>query len=471
MCGGKAADEFGDAASTGRGASRIVGEALHGTVGATVLPFSHARSLILLRALPRVPIIDHRMSPLAITAFTATTAVGSGIDALTDALRTGRSGLRPNDYTEPANGVALPTWIGRVDDIESASLPSAFEQRDCRNHRLAWTGLQRDGFFDTAQEAIERLGADRVAVLIGTSTSTIEASEQAYRERAHGADIATLLAQPDLHHLHATTALIRDLLGASGPSSTISTACSSSAKVFAQAMRMIEVGIVDAVVVGGVDSLAASTLFGFNALGLVSSEPCRPFDARRDGISIGEAAGFALLERFDRSRHGDRPLLIGYGESSDAHHMSAPHPEGLGARIAIDGALKMAGVSASQVDYVNLHGTATTRNDAVEAALIASMFEAHTHASGTKGWTGHTLGAAGIVEAIVCLIALREGFMPGTLRCEERDPVCGPQIRIAHEERAIDLALSNAFAFGGNNCVLAFARDAAAYDAARTTAP
>jgi 3-oxoacyl-[acyl-carrier-protein] synthase-1 len=407
------------------------------------------------------------VTPLAITAFTATTAVGRGIDALRTALHAGRSGLVPNDDSETVSGAALPTVIGRVDGIEASSLPVRWQTLDCRNNRLAWLAIRQDRFLDVVRATMAEVGAARVALLVGTSTSTIEASERAYRDFARTGVAPAALARHDLHHLHATTAFLRDLLGVDGPTTTTSTACSSSAKVFAQAMRMIEVGVVDAAIVCGIDSLASSTLYGFNALGLVSSRACRPFDVARDGINIGEAAGFALVERFDPRRHVDAPLLVGYGESSDAHHMSSPHPDGLGARHAIESALRMSGVAAHAIDYINLHGTATPKNDAVEATLVASMFDAHTRASSTKGWTGHTLGAAGIVEAIVCLLAMGDGYAPGTLGCERRDAACGPQVRVEGTSGDIDIALSNAFAFGGNNCVLAFARDQAALRQAR----
>jgi 3-oxoacyl-[acyl-carrier-protein] synthase-1 len=406
------------------------------------------------------------LNPLAITAFTATSAVGRGVGALADALGSGRSGLVPNVAFETAPGVPLSTWIGCVAGLDATALPSRFAALDCRNHRLAWLGLQADGFDGKARDAIDRHGAERVAVLVGTSTSTIAASEAAYREHRRNGLGTAALARPGLHHLHATTAFVRDVLGTSGPCSTISTACSSSAKVFAQAARMIEVGLVDAAIVGGVDSLADSTVFGFHALGLVSTERCRPFDRRRDGINVGEAAGYALLERFDPSRHADVPLLAGYGESSDAHHLSAPHPEGRGARQAMHEALRRAGVGPTAIDYINLHGTATPMNDAVEAAAVASLFDSRTSVGSTKGWTGHALGAAGIVEAVVCLLALREGHVPGTLGCTERDPAIGLAIDEHGTRRPVGLALSNAFAFGGNNCVLAFARDAGTLSAA-----
>ena len=418
------------------------------------------------------------MTPLAITAYTATTAAGKGTAALEDALVSRRSGLVFNDYTDASMGVPLPTWIGRVADLEDASLPDAYAALDCRNHRLAWMAIHQDEFIAAARAAVARYGPTRVAVLLGTSTSTIAASESVYREFAQEAtrDCArdgeppATLCNRDLHHLHATTAFVRDLVGARGPCATVSTACSSSAKVFAQAARLIAMNLADAAIVAGVDSLAASTLFGFRSLGLVSEQPCRPFDVRRDGINIGEAAGFALIERVDQEAHEvthSVPLLIGYGESSDAFHMSSPHPEGLGARLAIAAALDRAGISAGSVDYLNLHGTATPKNDAIEAALIAELFPASTHASSTKGWTGHTLGAAGIVEAIVALVAMRTGIAPGCLHAEQRDPVCGPQIHFDNQACEPGIALSNAFAFGGNNCVLAFARDAKALHAAR----
>jgi 3-oxoacyl-[acyl-carrier-protein] synthase-1 len=218
---------------------------------------------------------------------------------------------------------------------------------------------------------------------------------------------------------------------------------------------MLRLGIVDAALVGGVDTLCGSVLFGFNALQLVSPEPCRPFDAERCGISIGEAAGFALLERDDRG-DGASPRLLGYGESSDAHHMSTPHPEGLGAERALDDALARAGIDAGAVDHINLHGTASAKNDEVEARLIARRFPAATHASSTKGITGHTLGAAGIVEAVASLLAIEHGFRPGTVNTRVLDPVCGPQLRTGAEAAPVRVALSNSFGFGGNNCVLVF---------------
>jgi 3-oxoacyl-[acyl-carrier-protein] synthase-1 len=395
--------------------------------------------------------VTQRIAPTAITAYTTTTAAGPGKQALLSAMRAGRSALRSNDFSV----APLPTWIGRVAELESSPLPNALQSWDCRNNRLAWLGLVADGFIDAVHAAGERHGAARVGLVLGTSTSSIGATEDAYRALDGAGGFPANNRNPLVHTPHSLGHFVQQALDLEGPCVTISTACSSSAKVFAAAERMLRLGLVDAAVVGGVDTLCGSVLFGFNALQLVSPTACRPFDATRDGISIGEAAGFALLER-PAAAHGNAPLLLGYGESSDAHHMSAPHPDGLGAERALDEALARAGIDASEIDHINLHGTASAKNDEVEAALVARRFPARTHASSTKGFTGHTLGAAGIVEAAASLLAIETGFLPGTVNTQVLDPACGPQIRIASAERNVRLALSNSFGFGGNNCVLVF---------------
>ena len=403
----------------------------------------------------RPPTIPHRrrvpdrIAPTAITAYTAISALGSGRAAHAEALRARRSGLRANDFT----ATPLACAIGRVDGLEDAPLPADFARYDCRNNRLAWQGLVADGFLDAARAAIARHGAQRVALVVGTSTASIGATEQAYRELDGGA-FPAYLAEPRLHTPHSLGLFLEAVLGTRGPCLTIATACSSSAKVFAQAERLLRLGVADAAILAGVDTLCGSVLFGFNALELVAPEPCRPFDAARRGISIGEAAGFALLER-----DGAGPRLLGHGESSDAHHMSTPHPDGLGARLALADALARAGLAPADIDYVNLHGTATRKNDEVEAALLADLFPASTRASSTKGWTGHTLGAAGILEAVLTLQALEHDLVPGTLNTTTPDPACGPQLALANESRPLRTALSHSFGFGGNNCILAFGRD------------
>jgi 3-oxoacyl-[acyl-carrier-protein] synthase-1 len=388
------------------------------------------------------------MRPLAISTHSLCSAVGDGRLATLRALRERRSGLQRNDF----GAAPLATWIGRVAGLEEQALPPQLAQWDCRNNRLAWRGLLADGFVDAVAAARERHGPDRIAVVVGTSTSSIGASEEAYRRLEPDGRYPSDLRRAIIHTPHSLGDFVQHALGLSGLSVTVATACSSSAKVFAQAERLIRTGIADAAVVGGVDTLCGSVLFGFNSLELVSPDPCRPFDVERRGISLGEAAGFALLER-------EAPAtawLLGYGESSDAHHMSTPHPEGRGARLALQAALERAQLAPADIDYINLHGTASQKNDEVEAQLVADLFPAATFASSTKGWTGHTLGAAGIVEAVISLLAIEHGVSPGTLNSQTLDPVCGPQIRRDNEERAARNALSFSFGFGGSNCVLAF---------------
>ena len=388
------------------------------------------------------------MRPLAISTHSLCSAAGDGRLATLRALRERRSGLRRNDF----GAAPLATWIGRVAGLEEQTLPPQLAQWDCRNNRLAWRGLLADGFVDAVAAARERHGPDRIAVVVGTSTSSIGASEDAYRRLEPDGRYPSDLRRAIIHTPHSLGDFVQHALGLTGLSVTLATACSSSAKVFAQAERLIRTGIADAAVVGGVDTLCGSVLFGFNSLELVSPDPCRPFDIERRGISLGEAAGFALLEREGPAT----AWLLGYGESSDAHHMSTPHPEGRGARLALQAALERAQLAPADIDYINLHGTASQKNDEVEAQLVADLFPVATFASSTKGWTGHTLGAAGIVEAVISLLAIEHGVLPGTLNSQTLDPVCGPQIRRDNEERAVRNALSSSFGFGGSNCVLAF---------------
>ncbi|MGO1893373.1 MAG: beta-ketoacyl-ACP synthase, partial [Luteimonas sp.] len=326
---------------------------------------------------------------------------------------------------------------------------------ECRNNRLAWLALQQDGMIDAVDAAVQRHGAGRVALVLGTSTSSIGATEEAYT-RLEGGAFPADLTRPGVHTPHSLGGFVQQATGLRGPCMTVATACSSSAKVFAQAARLVQAGVADAALVGGIDTLCGSVLFGFNSLGLVSARPARPFDHRRDGLSLGEAGGYALLERADAAEAGLR--LCGYGESSDAHHMSTPHPEGLGARMAMGDALARAGIQAGDVGYLNLHGTATPANDAVEAQAVAAMFGDGLHAGSTKGWTGHTLGAAGIVESVFALIALEDGLLPGTLNSEALDASCGPQIRLDNARAQVRYAMNNSFGFGGNNCSLVFGR-------------
>jgi 3-oxoacyl-[acyl-carrier-protein] synthase-1 len=390
--------------------------------------------------------------PLAVTAYTATSALGLGLDAHLGALAQQRSGLRANDFGDRP----LACWIGRVAGLETSALPDDYAQWDCRNNRLAWLAMNQDDFTARVHAARQRYGATRIALLLGTSTASIGATEEGYRRLENDSRLPADLHRMAIHTPHSLTAFVADALAIGGPCLTISTACSSSAKVFAGAERLIRLGIVDAAVVGGVDSLCDSVLFGFNALELVSPEPCRPFDAERRGISIGEGAGFALLERIGPDTK-DSLRMLGCGESSDAHHMSTPDPEGVGAELALRDVLDRAAIDVTQVDYINLHGTASQKNDAMEAALVARRFPVSTRVSSTKGLTGHTLGAAGIIEAVITLLALHEGFVPGNAGAIDPDPACTAHFAWRNESHPVRIALSHSFGFGGSNACLALA--------------
>ena len=286
------------------------------------------------------------MTPLLLSSFTATTALGCGLAATRAALANGSSGLQPCRF----ESVDLPTWIGEVPGVDAQVLPPALAAYDCRNNRLTQMGLEADGFADRVRAAVDRYGPARVGVFLGTSTAGILQTELAYRRRDPDSG-----ALPDdfiyrtTHNSFSLAEFTRDYFGLSGMAMAISTACSSSAKVFAAAARQLALGNIDAAIVGGVDSLCLTTLYGFASLQLTSPQACRPYDAGRDGISIGEGAAFALLERAERAQRGDI-LLLGTGESSDAYHMSSPHPEGLGARLAMEAALRSAGLGVDEID-------------------------------------------------------------------------------------------------------------------------
>jgi 3-oxoacyl-[acyl-carrier-protein] synthase-1 len=373
-----------------------------------------------------------------------------------DMLSQQRSGLTPCRFETVHD---LATYIGEAPGVDAVTLPTALAEHDCRNNRLAWLGLTQDGFDAAVRSAIARHGRRRVGVFLGTSTAGILQTEQAYRRR--DADSGAL---PDdfnyrtTHNTYSVAGFVRDYFQLEGPAMVVSTACSSSAKVFGSAARMIEAGLIDAALVGGVDSLCLTTLYGFNSLELLAPQPCRPFDTARNGLSIGEAAAFVLLERPDDTLAADAVLLLGVGESSDAHHMSSPHPEGLGARMAMTAALQAAGLQASDIDYINLHGTATPGNDAAEGKGVAAVFGDRTPCSSTKGASGHTLGAAGGLEAIICAIALQRGFLPGGCNTQQLDPAIPIRYLTANAEIAPRRVLSNSFGFGGTNCSLVLGR-------------
>ena len=393
------------------------------------------------------------MKPLLLSHFTAASCIGRGLQQTLDALRQSQHALKPCDFET----VDLPTFIGEVEGVDDVKMATSMADYNCRNNRLAQLGLEQDGFADAVNIAAEKYGRDRIGVFIGTSTSGILETEQAFRERdpVTGALPAELFYSKR-QNTYSVADFTRQYFKLTGPAVAVSSACSSSAKVFSTARRMIEAGLIDAAVVGGVDTLCLTTLYGFTSLGLLSTQACRPYDTERDGISIGEAAAFALLERPAKGLDANAVLLLGIGESSDAFHMSSPHPEGLGARMAMQQALQSANLNPTDIDYINLHGTATLSNDAAEAKGVTAVFGHDTPCSSTKSATGHTLGAAGAVEAVICALALQNGFIPGGLNTRVADPSLQLNYQLKNRDQALTHVMSNSFGFGGTNCSLIF---------------
>lgn len=390
------------------------------------------------------------MQPVYVSNYTLASCLGLGREANWNALAQQQTGLKPCAF----ESVNLPTYVGQVWGVENETLPQRLNHYFCRNNQLAHLALQQDNFIQSVLDAINAYGRHRVGVFLGTSTSGILSTEIAYRNR--NTISGALPADFKYAHTHNTfsvSGFVRDFFELEGPAVTVSSACSSSAKVFGNAARMLECGLIDAAIVGGVDSLCLTTLYGFNSLELLSPELCQPFGANRKGISVAEAAGFALLTR-EKFSTDHAVTVIGIGESSDAHHMSTPHPEGAGALSAMQQALGMAKLEPRHVDYVNLHGTATHSNDAAEGLAIASLFGTSVPCSSTKGHTGHALGAAGIVEAALSMLAMKNGITPGGVNTETLDPDLHVNYQLTNLDHEPKIILSNSFGFGGSNCSL-----------------
>lgn len=391
------------------------------------------------------------MTPLILSSYTLVNSLGRGKEAIWDAVVQCRSGLTFCDF----ESAELNCYIGRVRGLENAPVISSLSEYDCRNNRLAQMGLEQDDFMESVARAKKRYGAHRIGVILGTSTAGIHETEKAYRARdSEGGALPLSYNYRTTHNTYSVADFVQHYLDLQGPAAVIATACSSSAKVFASAYRYLATNLCDAVIVGGVDSLCLTTLYGFSSLELISPSPCRPWDDNRDGISIGEAAGFALLEK--SSGQANVALFSGYGESSDGYHMSSPHPEGKGARLAMESALANAQVAPQDIDYINLHGTASLANDSAEDKAVLEVFGETTPCSSSKGWTGHTLGAAGITEAIITVLALKNGVIPGSLNTEVVDPKLKSRIMLNNTPAALRYGMSNSIGFGGNNCSLIF---------------
>ncbi|OHV10547.1 beta-ketoacyl-ACP synthase [Kushneria phosphatilytica] len=371
-------------------------------------------------------------------------SIGSDHPGVLDALGRGQRGLQSSDRYTPGRRVP----IGAID----ASLPDTSTwpaDHISRNNQLITHALEQLG--TTLQETLRQVAPERIGVIMGTSTSGVLETERAIARTGPGEpfDDDYRYARQEIG---APARFIAEYLGIKGPAWTLSTACSSGARALGAARRMLRTGRVDAVIAGGADTLCGLTVNGFDSLGAISDAPCQPFSANRRGINIGEAAALFIVTAAPGGIQ-----LAGVGESSDAHHISAPEPTGNGAFAAMEQALTMAELPPGSVDYLNLHGTATEQNDAMEARAIARLFGTHRPpSSSTKALTGHTLGAAGALEAAFCWLALTHQHLPLHAYDGVPDPTLPalPLIESAHPKRPIRHALSNAFAFGGNNVAL-----------------
>jgi 3-oxoacyl-[acyl-carrier-protein] synthase-1 len=362
------------------------------------------------------------------------------------------SGLVVTDRYSPG----LPIPVGMV----SHDLPAISDDRaefQSRNNRLLLAALRE--MLPGLAAQLQGVHPIRIGVVVGTSTSGIAEGEQAVRElQREGRFPATF--HYGQQELGGPATFLAEQIGAEGPAYTISTACSSGAKALASAARLLRMGVCDAVLAGAADSLCRFTIGGFMALEAVSRERCNPFSLHRSGINIGEGAALFLV-----SREPGPVSLLGAGESSDGYHMSAPDPAGVGVRLAIQAALLDAETTPAEIDYINLHGTATPQNDAMEAAAAADVFGPEALASSTKPLTGHTLGAAGAVEAGICWLTLSRHnprhLVPPHCWDGAADPAL-PALHLAGREAQaarLDRVMSNSFGFGGNNAVVILGRE------------
>lgn len=357
-------------------------------------------------------------------------------------------GVATTDFFSPERLLALGRVEGPMPSLEA--VPNELRSRNNALLQLALSQLQQP-----ISDAISRFGADRVGVVLGTSTSGVGESELAIDAQVKSGALPadyTYLKQ----ELGSPARYVALTLGLRGPTAVISTACSSSAKALASAARWLDAGLVDAVIAGGVDSLCRFTVAGFSALESVSAARCNPFSRNRNGINIGEAAALFVV-----TREAGAVRLAGWGETSDAHHLSAPEPSGRGAIEAMQQALTRAQVSAGDVGYVNLHGTATPLNDAMESRAVGAVLGLEVPSSSTKPLTGHTLGAAGALEAAISWLTLTDaaGRLPPHWFDGEREAEL-PQIRLVkpQETGRPKAILSNSFAFGGSNAALVLVR-------------
>lgn len=375
-----------------------------------------------------------------ISAFGMVNALGNSLEQITAQLTSGHApGMQPREGWLQQGKTC---WLGEVPG-ELPAVPVALAVHDTRNNQLLLAALAQ--IRPAVDDAIARFGRERVAVVLGTSTSGVDEGDRQVDGGLPGYDYR-------MQELGDPSRFLAHHLELDGPAYTISTACSSSARALISGQRLIEAGLVDVALVGGADSLSRMPINGFASLDSLSERQCAPFSAERDGISIGEAGALLLL-----TREAQPLALLGAGESSDAWHMSAPHPEGIGAEQAMKMALKQAELQPQDIGYINLHGTATPLNDQVESGVIHRLFGDRVPCSSTKHLTGHTLGAAGATEAALAALIVQQNlalpaqdFSATTL--DSTLPVCG--LLTSPQPLARPIIASNSFAFGGNNTCL-----------------
>ncbi len=401
---------------------------------------------------------DFLMKP-ALTALGIINALGNNpAEVLSNLLAGVSPGMTDSADWLPDRSVCIGTVTAALPEI-----PVSLQMFDCRNNRLLLAALTQ--IQNAIAEALNKYGVERIGVVIGSSTSGIAEGEIALAEKQHTQQ------WPSHYHyqqqeIGSPAHFVAHYLGLKGITYTVSTACSSSAKVLGSARRLLELDLCDAVICGGSDSLCRLTLNGFAALDALSAERCEPFATGRNGINIGEGAALFLMEKpADPSAFIQ---LAGVGESADAHHISAPHPDGVGAEVAMRAALNDADIDANAIDYINLHGTATPLNDSMESAAVARVFSHHIPCSSTKPLTGHTLGAAGATEAALCWLLLsrmnKQRTLPAQKNTAAPDETLAPihllrtpeklSTKNAMSNKKTLRMLSNSFAFGGSNATV-----------------
>lgn len=372
--------------------------------------------------------------------------LGCGVENHRHHLRNGITGLQPTDSRDP-----VTTFRGVV-ETPLPNLPGSLSRHETRATRM--TALLFEEIRPHVEAALERWGPSRIGVFLGSCNAGTAGTEDALQYHLNGSPLPTGFDFHNQHHFYGMLHVLRSLSGCSGPGSVISTACSASGKVFATAQRLLNAYVIDAAIVGGIDTLCHLTLNGFNGLGLIAEQMCQPFGQDRAGLNLGEGGALMLLERSGESA----TALVSIGESSDAHHMTAPSPGGAGAVTAIRTALSRANLSADEIGFIQAHGTSTRANDAAESAAILEVFSPQTPVVATKSYTGHLLGACGGLEAAFTSMSLGEGWLPDSLLKGEVDIKTPVNLTRRFQEFSGKYAISNSFGFGGSNVSLILER-------------